>query len=116
MAFRGLVRIKCVDLANWAAMHDKLSDLPEGVRVTTEGMETLSLYVEQADSCEALCSNLEKALEFAIERYGEQNADMCMLLKMLENDMEDRIINQSYHIQLKYPNAPYVDVVIKEVQ
>lgn len=112
--YRGLVRIKCIDLANWAAMHDKLTNIPDGIRVATEGMETLNLHVEQADTVTDLCANLEKALEFAIVRYGEQNEDMCMMLKMLENDMEDRIINQSYSIQLKYPNAPYIEVVIKE--
>lgn len=116
MAYRGLIRIKCIDLANWAAMNNKLTDLPEGIKVTTEGMETMSLYVEQADTCDALCANLEKALEFAIDRYGEMNADLKMMLKMLENDMEDRLINQSYSLQLKYMNAPYIDVVIKEVQ
>ena len=116
MAFKGIVRIKCIDLANWAAMHNKLTDIPDGIRVATEGMETLTLHVEQSDTCDGLCANLEKALEFAIERFGEQNDDMCMMLKMLENDMEDRIIDQSYSIQLKYPNAPYIDVVIKDTE
>ena len=46
--FKGLIRIKCIDLANWAAMNNKLGDLPDGIRVTTEGMETLSLYPESA--------------------------------------------------------------------
>lgn len=114
MAFKGIIRIKCVDLANWAAMNNKLMDTPEGVKIVTEGMEHLILHVEPSDTCEGLCANLEKALEFAIERYGEHNEDLLMMLKMLENDMEDRIINQSYSIQLKYPNAPYIDVVIKD--
>ena len=116
MVYKGLVRIKCIDIANWASLHDKLNNFPDGIRVTTEGMETLSLYVEQSDTMDGLCANLEKALEFAIERFGEHNEDMCMMLKMLENDMEDRIINQSYSIQLKYPNAPYIDVVIRSVE
>ena len=116
MAFRGIVRIKCVDLANWASLNNKLGDIPDGIKVTTEGMETMTLYVNQADTCDELCANLEKALEFAIERYSEMNDDLKMMLQMLENDMEDRLIDQSYSIQLKYPNAPYIDVVIKEVQ
>ena len=58
--FKGLVRIKCIDLANWAAMNNKLTDLPDGIRVSTEGMETLNLYPESSDTLEGLRANLAK--------------------------------------------------------
>ena len=114
--FKGLVRIKCIDLANWAAMNNKLTDLPDGIRVSTEGMETLNLYPESSDTLEGLRVNLAKALEFGIERYGEQNEDMCTMLKALKNDMEDGLMTKSYGIQYRYMNAPYIDIVIKDTE
>lgn len=112
--FKGLIRIKCIDLANWAAMNNKLSDLPDGIRVTTEGMETLSLYPDSAEDLKSLQKKLSDALAFGVERFGEQNEDMCAMLKMIKNDMDQELIDQSYSIQYKYPNAPYVDVVIRD--
>lgn len=113
--FKGLVRIKCIDIANWAAMNNKLTDLPEGIRVATEGMETLSIYPEAAETMDGLRANMKKALEFGIERYGEHDKDTCTLMKMLANDMEDGLMDQSYGVQYRYPNAPYIDIVLKEV-
>jgi hypothetical protein len=114
--WKGLVRIKCIDLANWAAMNNKLNDLPDGIRVSTEGMETLSLYPESADTVETLQANLASVLEFGIERFGEQNEDMCTMLKAIKNDMDDGLMTQSYGLQFRYPNAPYIDVVIKDTE
>lgn len=112
--FKGLIRIKCIDLANWAAMNGKLTDLPDGIRVSTEGMETLNLYPESSDTLEGLQANLVKVLDFGIKRYGEQNEDMCTMLKMIKNDMEDRLMTKSYFVQFRYMNAPFVEVVMKE--
>lgn len=114
--FKGLIRIKCIDLANWAAMNNKLTDLPDGIRVSTEGMETLNLHPEGSDTLDGLCANMSNALAFGIERYGEQNEDMCTMLKMIKNDMDDGLMRKSYGIQFRYPNAPYIDVVFKNTE
>lgn len=114
--YKGLVRIKCVDLANWAAMNDKLGDLPEGVRVSTEGMETLNLHPEASETLLGLQENLANAIAFGIERFGEQNEDMCTMLKMLKNDMVEGLMTKSYGVQFRYPNAPYIDIILKNTE
>lgn len=115
--YKGLIRIKCIDLANWAAMNDllKAEDWPEGVRVSTEGMETLSLYPEASETLEGLQANMAKALEFGIEQYGAHDPDMTTAMKMIKNDMIDGLMTKSYQIQFKYPNAPYIDVIMKDM-
>ena len=54
--YKGVIRLKCVDLANWAANQGLFNDVSasDTIRFGTEGMETVMVYVQKATSIEDL--------------------------------------------------------------
>ena len=75
--YKGVIRLKCVDLANWAANQGLFNDVSasDTIRFGTEGMETVMVYVQKATSIEDLQQELCDAMDASIAKFSGMNAD-----------------------------------------
>lgn len=112
--YKGLLRIKCIEVANHAIDAHKMENLPEGIQCSTEGMETVHFHPEVTETLEQMQEALEQCCQEAIDRLGDFNTDLCTLLKTVKNALIDRLIDQTFYMQFRYPNCPYVEAVIIE--
>lgn len=120
MIAKGMIRIKCVDLSNWAARENIFNtmDANSDVRFGTEGMDTVNVYVAKTDSIESLMSEFRTAFNLAIEKLGAMSDNLMQLMKSVKAilDTDPSVITQSFKMQLNEPGvSSYIEVVIKEV-
>jgi len=120
MIAKGIIRIKCVDLANWAAregIYDTITD--ENVRFSSEGLDTLIVYVPKTDSVANLLTEMKDALTLTDEKFGVMSDDLHQLLSGVLAVLSTNpcVIQQSFRMQLcQVAIAPYVEVVVKTVE
>lgn len=114
MIAKGIIRIKCVDLSNWAARENLFNTQVENVRFSTEGMDTVIVYVEKTDSLEKLLAEFVEAMNVSIDLFGVMLEDLDKLMKAVKAVLMGgtETVNQSFKMQLNQPVPPYIEVVI----
>lgn len=115
MAIKGMIRLKCVDLANWAANQGLFNDVSSAdpIRYGTEGMETVNVYVEKADDMATMQTELADAMTQAISKFSGMNSDFDELMNGVKAMLDAKVMQQSFSAQLRLPISPYIEVVIK---
>lgn len=121
MVAKGIIRIKCVDLANWAAREGIFSDASteDTVRYATEGMDTVIVHVEKTDSLENLMAELHDAMTQSIEKFAQMSDTLSQLMRSTNAILAGGtdLIKQSFKMQLNDPGvSPYIEVVIKTTE
>ena len=114
MVAKGMIRIKCVDLSNWASMHNLFNTPYETIRIKTEGMDTIMISVEKTDSLSSLLMEMSDAMQIAIDTFGSMSEDI-MTLMMAEKAILDggpACVNQNFKLQMDQPVPPFIEVRI----
>ena len=113
--YKGVIRLKCVDLANWAANQGLFNDVSasDSIRFGTEGMETVMVYVQKATSIEDLQQELCDAMDASIAKFSGMNTDFDELMQGVKATLDAKVMKQSFFQQLRLPVSPYIEVVIK---
>lgn len=116
--FKGMIRLKCVDLSNWAANQHLFDDVSasDPIRFGTEGMDTVNVYVQKADAIADLQNELVEAMALSIEKFSALNQDFTMLMKGVKSVLDGKQMEQSFSMQLRLPISPYIEVVIKDTE
>lgn len=116
--YKGMIRLKCVDLSNWASREGLFADVKstDPIRYSTEGMDTVNVYVEKCDSLETLQTELSEAMAVAYEKFSGMNEDFDELMSELKTVLDAKVEKQSFAMQLRQPYPFYVEVVIKVVE
>lgn len=114
MVARGVIRIKCVDLANWASLNNLFNTAYETIRMKTEGMDTVIVSVEKTDSLEHLCEEFADAMQICIDTFGSMSEDIMCLMKAAKAiyDGGTTTINQNFKLQMDQPVPPYIETRI----
>jgi len=113
-----MIRLKCVDLSNWAAnqhLFDNVS-AEDPIRFGTEGMDTINVYVQKANDLVTLQDELIQGMNLSIEKFSALNQDFTMLMKGVKAVLDSKVMEQSFSQQLRLPISPYIEVVIKDTE
>lgn len=113
--YTGLLRIKYADIGSFVKSHVESGDFPEipdYMHVTTEGSDTVNFYPQAAATLREIQNNIKTCTLFALDTIGGIHPDLGSLLKVLANNMEDGIVDQSYSMQYRYQGAPFLDIGI----
>ena len=115
MAVKGIIRLKCVDLANWASNQGLFNEVStdDPIRFGTEGMDTVIVYVKKADDLATMQEELCAGMDAAIEKFTGMNTDFDMLMQGVKAVLDAKVMEQSFSQQLRLPISPYIEVVIK---
>lgn len=118
MTVKGIIRLKCVDLANWASNQGLFNDVSSSdpIRFGTEGMDTVIVYVEKTDNIDTMKDELIAGMDAAISKFTGMNTDFDMLMKGVKAVLDAKIMEQSFSQQLRLPISPYIEVVFKVVE
>ena len=114
MVAKGMIRIKCVDLSNWASMHNLFNTPYETIRMKTEGMDTIMISVEKTDSLSSLLMEMSDAMQIAIDTFGSMSEDI-MTLMMAEKAILDggpACVIQIFKLQMDQHVPPFIEVRI----
>lgn len=113
---KGVIRLKCVDLANWAANQGLFNDVSasDPIRFGTEGMETVMVYVQKTENMTDMQQELCDAMDAAIAKFQGMNTDFDMLMQGVKATLNAKVMTQSFSSQLRLPISPYIEVVIKD--
>ena len=114
MVVKGIIRIKCVDLANWAAMNNLFNTAYDNIRMKAEGMDTVLLYVEKTDSMESILKEMSEAMQIAIDTFGAMSEDILTLMTAQKAiyDAGTAAVNQSFKLQMDQPVPPFIETRI----
>ena len=118
MTVKGMIRLKCVDLSNWAANQGLFNDVSaaDSIRYSTEGMDTVNIYVEKTDNMATMQTELAAAMDAAISKFSGMNTDFDMLMQGVKAVLDAKVMEQSFSQQLRLPISPYIEVVMKIVE
>lgn len=120
MIYKGIIRIRCIDLANWAARENVFAGATtdDPVRFGTEGMDTVIVYVEKTDKLEKLLEEFHVAINTAIDKFAVMSGDLEQLMKGLRAVLAcgTDTITQSFNMQLDTPVPPFIEVIIKSIE
>ena len=121
MTYKGIIRIKCVDLANWAAREGVFqgATTDDPVRFGTEGRDTVIVYVEKTDALSTLMAEFQVAIDTSIEKFAVMSSDLSQLMNGVKAVLAggENTISKSFKMQLNDPGVPpYIEVVIKAVE
>ena len=112
---RGIVRLKCVDLANWAAMNNLFNESPDNLRLAVEGMDTVMVHVEKTDSVPNLIKEFEAAMDYCIKQFGNMPGGQLRALmksaKAIYAGGTDHVM-KSFKLQINEPVPPYIETRI----
>lgn len=116
--YKGVIRLKCVDLANWAANQGLFNDVSasDSIRFGTEGMETVMVYVQKTDNLADLQQELCDAMDASIAKFSGMNTDFDELMTGVKAVLDAKVMQQSFFQQLRLPVSPYIEVIIKVVE
>lgn len=116
--FKGMIRLKCTDLANWAAREGLFADVStsDPIRYSTEGMETVNVFVTKCDSADTLKQELVDAMTEAVSKFSGMDTNFDELMNDCLAILKAKVANQSFSMQLRLPYPYYIEVVIKEVE
>lgn len=116
--YKGMIRLKCVDLSNWASREGLFADVKttDPIRYSTEGMDTVNVYVEKCDSLDTLHTELCDAMATAVEKFSGMNTDFDELMNECKAVLDSKTETQSFAMQLRQPYPFYIEVVIKVVE
>lgn len=116
MVVKGIIRIKCVDLANWASMNNLFNKVYDNIRMKPEGMDTVLLYVEKTDSRAAMLKNMADAMQIAIDTFGSMSEDIMTLMTAEKAILDGgtACVNQSFKLQMDQPVPPFIEVRLTE--
>ena len=96
--YTGLIRIKYREVGKW--LKEKVEsgklEVPDSMHVTTEGSDTVNIYPMAAPKLRDIQNNLKDCTLFAVENIGEYNAALCVLMKILVNNLADGLISQDF--------------------
>lgn len=114
MVARGVIRIKCVDLANWASLNNLFNTPYETIRMKTEGMDTVLVSVEKTDSEEKLYKEFADAMQICIDTFGSMSDDIMKLMTAAKAiyDGGTACINQNFKLQMDQPVPPFIETRI----
>lgn len=118
MTYKGAIRLKTVDLANWAANQGLFNDVSasDPIRFGTEGMETVMVYVKKTDDLAEMQQNLCDAMDAAIAKFKGMDENFDELCKGVKAILDAKVMTQSFSAQLRLPISPYIEVIIKTVE
>ena len=119
MTVKGMIRLKCVDLANWAANQGLFNDVSSSdpIRYSTEGMETVNVHVQKTDNMDTMKEELIAAMDAAIAKFNGMNTDFDELMNGVKAVLDAKVMSQSFSQQLRQATFPYyIEVVIKTVE
>lgn len=116
--YKGMIRLKCVDLSNWASREGLFADVKadDAIRYSTEGMDTVNVYVQKTDSMDNLRTELDEAMGVAMEKFSGMNSDFDELMKLCKAVLNDRNATQSFEMKLSQPYPFFISVTIKVVE
>lgn len=117
--YKGMIRLKCVDLSNWASNQGIFNDVTtaDPIRYSTEGMDTINVHVANTfDTLDALQTELVTAIITAIEKFSGMSSEFDMLMNGCKAVLESKAITQSFFMQLRTNYPYYIEVVIKVVE
>lgn len=118
MTVKGVIRLKTVDLANWAANQGLFNDVSasDPIRFGTEGMETVMVYVQKTDNMTDMQQNLCDAMDAAIAKFKGMDENFDELCQGVKAILDAKVMTQSFSAQLRLPISPYIEVIIKTVE
>ena len=118
MTVKGIIRLTCVDLANWASNQGLFNEVStdDPIRFGTEGMDTVIVYVEKTDNMDTMKEELCAGMDAAIEKFTGMDTNFDMLMQGVKAVLDAKVMNQSFSQQLRLPISPYIEVVIKTVE
>ena len=116
--FKGMIRLKCTDLANWAAREGLFADVKttDAIRYSTEGMETVNVFVTKCDSADTLKQELVEAMTEAVNKFSGMDTNFDELMNECLAVLTAKAASQSFSMKLQLPYPYYIEVVIKEVE
>ena len=120
MVYNGIIRMKVVDLANWAAREGIFNEAVAGeedVRFATEGMDTVIAHVAKTDSLENLITEFGQAIDVSILKFGAMSDQMNRILKCVKAVLAagSEVCTETFKFQFDDPGfSPYVEVVIRK--
>ena len=116
--YKGVIRLKCVDLANWASLQGLFADVTseDPIRYSSEGMDTIFVHVQKTDTLEALLAELDEAMGAAKEKFSGMNQDFDDLMVGVKSALDNRAMQRSFFMQLSIPISPFIEVTIKETE
>jgi len=112
MSARGIIRIKCVDLANWASMHNLFNTAYEDIKMRTEGMDTVLVYVQKTDTLENLLKEMSDAMQICIDTFGPMSEDILTIMRAEKAILDGgtACVNQNFRLQMDQPVPPFIEV------
>lgn len=116
--YKGMIRLKCVDLANWASNQGLFSDVKDTdeIRYSTEGMDTITVFVQKSDTMDDLKDRLANAMGVAAEKFATMSADFDELMAEAKAVLDAKVANQSFSMKLSQPYPFFIEVVFKVVE
>lgn len=113
--YKGVIRMKQVDLANWASMHGLFDSnkTTDPIRYSTEGMETVTVHVQKAEDIDTLLERLHLAMSEARAKFTGMDENFDDLLIGVDNVLDNMTMKQSFYMQLRLPISPMIEVIIK---
>lgn len=118
MTVKGVIRLKCVDLANWAANQGLFNDVStaDSIRYGTEGMDTVMVYVAKAQDMATMKDELATAMEAAMSKFTGMDTNFDMLMGGAKAILDAKTMEQSFSMQLRTTVPYYIEVVINVVE
>ena len=115
--YKGVIRLKCIDLANWASMQGLFNDVSseDPIRYSSEGMDTIFVHVLKTNTLEELLANLDYGMTAAQAKFSGMNQDFDDLMVGVKSALDNRAMTRSFHMQLTIPISPFIEVTIKEI-
>lgn len=121
--YKGIIRIRSVDLANWASMNNIYNTIEaNNVRFGSEGMETVIVYLPITDSIDAMLNQMNDACDIVIEKFGVMNDNIAAILGGLKAILADTShpIKKDFHLQVSddrgVPSFVEVQFVEKKIK
>lgn len=116
--FKGMIRLKCVDLSNWASNQGLFNDVKstDAIRYSTEGMDTVTVFVQKCDNMDTLRDELASAMGVAVEKFGALSTDFTELMNEAKAVLDAKVITQSFSMKLSQPYPYFIEVIVKVVE